>query len=203
MKTHRLLLVFFLSFLGYQLFAQGNPFVRDLYTADPSAHVWNDGRLYVYPSHDIAPPRGCDLMDKYHVYSTNDMVNWTDHGQILEAANVPWAQPLADGGKFMWAPDCAYKNGKYYFYFPHHDEDPWNSNWKIGIAVSDQPASNFQVLDTTLLGLPTNGFIDPCIFIDDNDTAYFYYGGGNQCFGGKLKDNMIELDGALQSMTGL
>ena len=54
-----------------------NPFIRHMYTADPSAHVWADGRLYVYASHDIAPPRGCDLMDRYHVFSTDDMVHWT------------------------------------------------------------------------------------------------------------------------------
>ncbi len=54
-----------------------------VHTADPYAHVWNDGRLYVYASHDIAPPRGCDLMDRYHVFSTDDMVHWTDHGEIL------------------------------------------------------------------------------------------------------------------------
>lgn len=203
MKPHRLLFIFFLSLLELQSFGQGNPFVRSIYTADPSAHVWNDGRLYVYPSHDIDPPRGCDLMDKYHVFSTSDMVNWIDHGQILEAANVPWAQPLADGGKFMWAPDCAYKDGKYYFYFPHPDKDPWNSNWKIGIAVSDKPASDFVVLNTPLKGLPESGYIDPCVFIDDDGQAYFYYGGGGHCFGAKLKDNMIELDGALQPMTGL
>jgi hypothetical protein len=183
-------------------FAQ-NPFVRDIYTADPSAHVWSDGRLYVYPSHDIAPPRGCDLMDKYHVYSTDDMVNWVDHGQIVEASQVPWGQPLANGGKFMWAPDCAYRDGKYYFYFPHPDKDPWNSNWKIGIAVSDKPASDFTILPEPLKGLPESGEIDPCIFIDDDGQVYFYYGGGNHCFGAKLKDNMIELDGELQPMTGL
>src|SRR5246127_3476887 len=99
-----------------------NPFVTDMYTADPSAHVWADGRLYVYPSHDVAPPRGCDLMDKYHVYSTDDMVHWKDHGVILQASDVSWGRP--EGG-FMWAPDCAYKNGVYYFYFPH----PSGSNW--------------------------------------------------------------------------
>jgi hypothetical protein len=192
-----------LTGLGVQTAYAQNPFVRDIYTADPSAHVWEDGRLYVYPSHDINPPRGCDLMDKYHVYSTDDMVNWTDHGQILEASEVPWGSPLENGGKFMWAPDCAYRNGKYYFYFPHPDKDPWNSNWKIGIAVSDQPASGFQVLDHTLIGLPENGEIDPCVFIDDDGQAYFYYGGGNHCYGARLKDNMIELDGQLQSMTGL
>ena len=65
-----------------------NPFIRHMYTADPSAHVWADGRLYVYASHDINPPRGCDLMDQYHVFSTDDMVHWTDHGEILRASQV-------------------------------------------------------------------------------------------------------------------
>ena len=60
--------------------ATPNPFIRHMYTADPSAHVWEDGRLYVYASHDIAPPRGCDLMDRYHVFSTDDMVT----GRIME-----------------------------------------------------------------------------------------------------------------------
>src|SRR5882757_6811695 len=80
-----------------------NPFVTQIYTADPSTHVWADGRLYVYPSHDVDPPRGCDLMDKYHVYSTDDMVTWRDEGQILQASDVAWGR--AEGG-FMWAPDC-------------------------------------------------------------------------------------------------
>src|SRR6188768_2396970 len=70
-----------------------NPFVRNIYTADPSTHVWSDGRLYVYPSHDVEPPQGCDLMDKFHVFSTDDMVNWTDHGEILGAADVVWGRP--------------------------------------------------------------------------------------------------------------
>ena len=83
-----------------------NPFIRHMYTADPSAHVWKDGRLYVYASHDIAPPRGCDLMDRYHVFSTDDMINWTDHGEILSSEQVPWGRK--EGG-FMWAPDCAYQ----------------------------------------------------------------------------------------------
>ena len=67
-----------------------NPFITHMYTADPSAHVWEDGRLYVYASHDVDPPRGCDLMDRYHVFSTDDMVNWTDHGEILNSSQVSW-----------------------------------------------------------------------------------------------------------------
>jgi hypothetical protein len=199
----KIMLIPILVLMTQVAFSQGNPFVRHIFTADPSAHVWDDGRLYVYPSQDISPPNGCDRMDKYHVFSTDDMINWVDHGQIVEAKEVPWGQALKDNATFMWAPDCAYKNGKYYFYFPHPDKDPWNSNWKIGIAVSDKPASDFVILDHWLMGLPESGEIDPCIFIDDDGQVYFYYGGGGRCFGGKLKDNMIELDGELQRMTGL
>lgn len=176
-----------------------NPIITDIYTADPSAHVWKDGRLYLYPSHDIAPPKGCDLMDQYHVYSTDDMVNWTDHGEILRASQVPWGRP--EGG-FMWAPDCAFKNGTYYYYFPHPTSagDLWNSTWKIGVATSKKPASDFTV-QGYIPGIES--LIDPCVFIDDDSIAYFYQGGGGKCLGGKLKENMMEIDGTMQPMEGL
>ncbi|SEL45798.1 Carbohydrate binding module (family 6) [Stigmatella aurantiaca] len=174
-----------------------NPIFRNIYTADPSAHVWADGRLYVYPSHDIAPPRGADLMDQYHVYSTHDMVNWVDHGEILRASNVPWGRP--EGG-FMWAPDVAYKNGVYYFYFPHPSGTEWNTTWKIGVATSTQPAANFTV-QGYIPGLES--LIDPAVFVDDDGQAYLYYGGGGIAKGGKLKANMMEIDGQMQTMQGL
>jgi arabinoxylan arabinofuranohydrolase len=174
-----------------------NPFIKSMYTADPSAHVWADGRLYVYPSHDIAPARGADLMDQYHVFSTADMVNWTDHGEILRASQVPWGR--AEGG-FMWAPDCAFKNGTYYFYFPHPSGTEWNTTWKIGIATSTSPASGFTV-QGFIPGLES--LIDPCVFVDDDGQAYFYYGGGGVCKGGKLNANMMQIDGAMQNMQGL
>jgi hypothetical protein len=177
-----------------------NPFIRvdangdRIYTADPSAHVWADGRLYVYASHDVQPAKGCDLMDKYHVFSTDDMVNWVDHGQILEAADVSWARP--DGG-WMWAPDCAYRNGTYYFYFPHKDA---TETWRIGIATSTKPASDF-----TAQGYIEGMFsgIDPCVFIDEDGQAYIYQNGPGGCAGGKLKENMVELDGQMKIMEGL
>lgn len=177
-----------------------NPFIRHIYTADPSAHVWDDGRLYVYASHDVDPPRGCDLMDKYHVFSTDDMVNWTDHGEILNSDSVKWGRP--EGG-FMWAPDCAYKNGKYYFYFPHPSGSDWNQTWKVGVAVSDKPASDFKVLDEPIKDVGGFALIDPAVFVDDDGKAYFYYGGGGKCFGAPLADNMIELASPLQEMQGL
>jgi arabinoxylan arabinofuranohydrolase len=178
-------------------FAQNNPFITSMYLADPSAHVWNDGRLYVYPSHDIAPPRGCDLMDKYHVFSTDDMIHWKDHGEILNASQVPWGRK--EGG-FMWAPDCACKNGIYYFYFPHPSETAWNKSWKIGVATSTSPDSGFKC-QGYIPGLES--LIDPQPFQDDDGQYYFYYGGGGVCKGGKLKDNMTEIDGTMHNMLGL
>jgi beta-xylosidase len=176
-----------------------NPFIRHIYTADPSAHVWKDGRLYVYASHDVDPPRGCDLMDQYHVFSTKDMKHWKDHCEILRASQVVWGRP--EGG-FMWAPDCAYKNGTYYFYFPHPSETDWNKTWKIGVATSKNPAGDF-TNQSYIPGVGGFAMIDPCVFVDDDGQAYLYYGGGARCEAGKLKENMMEIDGEMQPMTGV
>ena len=177
-----------------------NPFITHMYTADPSGHVWNDGRLYVYPSHDIDPPRGCDLMDQYHVFSSADLKHWTDHGEILRASQVPWGRP--EGG-FMWAPDCAYRNGKYYFYFPHPSESNVAPSWKIGVAVSDKPDRDFRVLDQPMQGVGGWDLIDPAVFVDDDGQAYFYYGGGSNCYGAPLNDDMISLKEPLRKMEGI
>lgn len=177
-----------------------NPFITHMYTADPSGHVWNDGRLYVYPSHDIDPPRGCDLMDQYHVFSSADLKHWTDHGEILRASQVPWGRP--EGG-FMWAPDCAYRNGKYYFYFPHPSESNVAPSWKIGVAVSDKPDCDFRVLDQPMQGVGGWDLIDPAVFVDDDGQAYFYYGGGRNCYGAPLNDDMISLKEPLRKMEGI
>ena len=137
-----------------------NPIITNMFTADPSAHVWKDGRLYLYPSHDTFPARGCDLMDKYHVFSTDNMVDWVDEGQILSSQEVMWSN--CDG--FMWAPDCVYieKTETYYYFFPHPltDEEQtytdgqgnaqsvrgWNATWVMGVAASKNPAGPFEQL---------------------------------------------------------
>ena len=181
-----------------------NPFITHMYTADPSAHVWEDGRLYVYASHDVDPPRGCDLMDRYHVFSTDDMVNWTDHGEILNSSKVSWGRK---GGGFMWAPDCAYKDGTYYYYFPHPSGTDWNHTWRVGVATSKHPAKDFTVHEEfiEMIGMENDCFamIDPCVFVDDDKQAYFYYGGGGRCVGAKMKNNMMELAEPLRPMEGL
>lgn len=184
---------------GKRKTASGNPVMTSIYTADPSALVWEDGKVYVYASHDMDPARGCDLMDRYHVFSSTDMVHWTDEGEILRSDDVAWGRP--EGG-FMWAPDCAYKNGTYYFYYPHPSGSDWNDTWKIGVATSDKPASGF-VDRGYIEGLGGFAMIDPCVFVDDDGRAYMYYGGGGRCEGGELGEDMMSIKGAMREMEGL
>lgn len=178
----------------------GNPFITSIFTADPSAHVWKDGKLYIYASHDMDPARGCDLMDRYHVFSTEDMVTWQDEGEILSSDDVSWGR---EEGGFMWAPDCAYKNGTYYFYYPHPSGTEWNNTWKIGVATSNKPASDFTDTGHYMEGLGGYALIDPCVFTDDDGQSYMYIGGGNQVVGGKLADDMISIEGTMTTMKGL
>ncbi len=170
-----------------------------MYTADPSAHVFNDV-LYVYASHDMEPALGCDRMDRYHIFSTTDMKNWTDNGEIFGSGDVSWGR--SEGG-FMWAPDCAYNpnNKTYYYYFPHPSGTDWGATWKIGIATSKDPAKNFTV-QGYISGLES--LIDPCVFVDDDGQPYIYHGGGGRCMGGKLdKNDWTKLDGTMTKMEGL
>lgn len=176
-----------------------NPVITSIFTADPSAHVWEDGRIYIYSSHDMDPPRGCDLMDRYHVFSSDDMVNWVDEGEILNSDDVAWGRP--EGG-FMWAPDCALKNGTYYFYYPHPSGSDWNNTWKVGVATSKKPASDFKD-QGYMPGVGGFAMIDPCVFMDDDGRVYFYYGGGAKCQGGELNDDMMTFKTGLQDMEGL
>lgn len=176
-----------------------NPVITSIYTADPSAHVWEDGRIYIYASHDVDPARGCDLMDRYHVFSSADMVHWQDEGEILSSDEVSWGRP--EGG-FMWAPDCAYKNGTYYFYYPHPSGTDWNNTWKIGVATSTKPARDF-VDQGYIQGLGGFAMIDPAVFVDDDNRAYLYYGGGSVCEAGELNEDMMSIKGGMIVMEGL
>ncbi|TWU37918.1 Xylosidase/arabinosidase [Novipirellula aureliae] len=168
-----------------------NPFIKHMLTADPTARVWEDGRLYVYPSTDIKG-KGYRSMDGYHVFSTDDMLDWKDHGEILHSRDVDWS----DVSGAMWAPDCVYKDGIYYFYFPHTNND---GEWEVGIATSTKPASDFKV-QGFVKGATT--YCDPCVFLDDDGQAYLYAVVKKKCYAVKLKSNMKEIDGewALQEL---
>lgn len=189
-----------------------------LYTADPTARVWNIGGkevLFLYPSHDMEPAIGCDRMDRYHVFSTEDMKTWTDYGEIINAEQVnrQYAKEFPyiwgnDPVEFMWAPDCVYnpKDKLYYYFFPH--TVAWRgkngapeTQWKIFVATSKSPSKGFKVKGYVKGAL---SYIDPCIFIDDDGTAYFYQGGGAHFYAGKLKkDNYLEVDGEMIPQTGV
>ncbi|MCR5580597.1 MAG: glycoside hydrolase family 43 protein [Pseudobutyrivibrio sp.] len=157
---------------------QNTPLVTHIYTADPSAHVFND-RLYIYPSHDI-PHDGEDndngdeyQMRDYHVLSMDDKSDDViDHGEVLHQDQVPWVSEQ------LWAPDVVFKNGIYYLVFPARDKD---SRFRLGIAESKNPEGPFAPRDSYI---PGSFSIDPCSFIDDDGQVYIYFGG---LWGGQLE----------------
>ncbi len=157
---------------------QNEPLVTHIYTADPSAHVF-EGKIYIYPSHDLEHDGQSDddgsqyRMEDYHVFSMDDIdAPVVDHGEVLHMKNVPWVSQQ------MWAPDAAYKNGKYYLFFPAKDKE---GIFRIGVATSDKPAGPFTPEPNYI---PGSYSIDPAIFVDDDGKAYLYFGG---IWGGQLE----------------
>lgn len=154
--------------------------VPELYTADPHAHVF-DGRLYIYPSHDIDAgiPENDNgdhfAMRDYHVYSMDEIDGTvTDHGVALDVDDVPWAS------RQMWDCDCASRDGRYYLYFPAKDQD---GVFHIGVAVGDKPEGPFIPEEMPMKGSYS---IDPCIFFNEKDDAHYMYFGG--IWGGQLQN---------------
>jgi hypothetical protein len=180
-----------LAFVCLQPAHAQNPFITSQFTADPTARVFGD-RVYVYPSHDIraTPGRGrvgWFVMEDYHVFSSANLTDWTDHGVIVTQNKVPWVKPDSYS---MWAPDCIFRNGKYYFYFPSTPRDTTSGKgFTIGVATSDKPTGPFVPQPTSIKGV--HG-IDPNVLIDKDGQAYLYWSQGN-IYGAKLKENMLEL----------
>lgn len=163
------------------------PLVKHIFTADPSAHVFN-GKIYIYPSHDFeAGIKEDDLgshfgMRDYHILSMDSIGGKvTDHGVALDIKDVPWA------GRQMWAPDAAYKNGTYYLYFPVKDK---SDVFRIGVATSKNPAGPFKAEKEPIKGSYS---IDPAVFKDKDGSYYMYFGG---IWGGQLQrwDNNNKYD---------
>ncbi|MFD2163067.1 glycoside hydrolase family 43 protein [Paradesertivirga mongoliensis] len=154
------------------------PLVSQRYSADPSAHVF-DGKIFVYPSHDYdaGVPENDNgdhfAMNDYYIYSMDSVGGKvTDHGVALKVSDIPWAS------KQLWAPDAAFKNGKYYLYFPVRDKE---GVFRIGAAVSNKPQGPFQPQPEPM----KNSFsIDPAVFTDNDGQSYMYFGG---IWGGQLQ----------------
>ena len=192
--SDRLFELDWISFSDEPVTMTGNPIIQHIRTADPSVRVWDhhDGdKIWMYASHDMPDATDYSSMDGYHVFSTNDLKNWTDHGEVLHSRDVEWGHK--EGG-FMWDPDAHYKDGKYYLYFPHKvdsDQPGWKSPWRTGVAVSDHPGGPFVPEPSYIDG--TQG-TDPGVFIDDDGQAYIFFGHFNF---GRLMPNMKELDPGL------
>ncbi|WP_374165046.1 glycoside hydrolase family 43 protein [Arcticibacter sp. MXS-1] len=158
--------------------AISQPLVKHIYTADPSAHVF-EGRIYIYPSHDIDAGVPFDdlgshfAMEDYHVLSMDSPDGEvTDHGVALHVQDVPWAE------RQMWAPDAAHKDGTYYLYFPAKKTD---NIFQIGVASSTSPSGPFTAEPEAIKGSYS---IDPAVFADDDGAYYMYFGG---IWGGQLQ----------------
>ncbi|WP_246558908.1 glycoside hydrolase family 43 protein [Hymenobacter piscis] len=154
------------------------PLISNIYTADPSAHVFN-GKIYIYPSHDIETgmPENDNgdhfAMRDYHILSMDSVGGpVTDHGAALDVQDIPWA------GRQLWAPDAAYKNGAYYLYFPLKDKQ---DVFRIGVATSSSPTGPFKAQPQPMAGSLS---IDPAVFTDTDGTTYMYMGG---IWGGQLQ----------------
>lgn len=158
--------------------------VKDDYMADPAVHVF-DGKLFIYPSHDresgIPENDNGDHFDMvdYHVFSTDDIENKevTDHGVVLKVSDILWA------GRQLWDCDVAYKDGKYYMYYPLKDK---TDIFRIGVAISEKPEGPFIPQPDPIRGSYS---IDPAVFKDSDGSFYMYFGG---LWGGQLqryKDN--------------
>jgi len=172
--------------MALPLMAQAqNPIIRNQFTADPTARVYNN-KVYLYTSHDILPPQGQRqdwfCMEDYHVFSSENLTDWTDHGVILTQNKVPWVRKDSYS---MWAPDCVSRNGKYYFYFPSSPAQ--GGGFAVGVAVADSPEGPFTPEPQPIKGIFG---IDPCVLQASDGNAYIFWGAG-RC--AKLKDNMKEL----------
>jgi len=149
-----------------------------IFAADPSAHVFND-RLYLYVSYDEPYTNSYDSMQCYHVVSTDDLVNWVDHGRVLHLDQVEWAI------SHMWAIDCNFYQGKYYLTFCAFDRE--SSTFQTGLAVSDRPEGPFSDLG------PIKGVEwgqDPSLFIDDDGKPYLIWGAKGSILLGELNADL-------------
>ncbi len=177
-----------------------NPLILDQFTADPTARVF-DGKIYVYPSHDIPEPPGYKgrpnwfVMQDYHVFSSGNLTDWKDHGVIVTRDDVPWADHTAYA---MWAPDCVFKDGKYWFFFPAMAAN--GGGMRIGVAVADTPTGPFKPLPAPIEKVKG---IDPGVLVDKDGSAYLFWSGNDKLFAAKLKPDMTEIEGEPQAIDNL
>lgn len=161
-----------------------NPVVQTHYTPDPAPMVYGD-RVYMYAGDDI-PGYDFYYMTKWRVYSSADMVNWTDHGVPITLESFSWARDRA------WAAQCVERDGKFYWYVCAQTID---NDMAIGVAVSDHPTGPFKdALGKPLIKTGSWSNIDPTAFVDDDGQAYLYWGNAHLYYV-KLNTDMLSYSG--------
>jgi beta-xylosidase len=214
MKRHERMLFLVVALAMLQFFGcknqnevrySGNPLFDTPLTADPSVLVHND-TLYLFTGSD-EQAIGAEgfLMRKWYIFSTADMVNWKNHGEVLSVADFEW------GSHNAFAGHATESRGKFWWYVPIVHKDPIakvHEGFAIGVAVADHPSGPYHdpigkpiVADTTPNSIVLN--IDPAIFIDDDGQGYFLWGSWGAVRMAKLNDNMTELAGPVETVHGL
>jgi hypothetical protein len=162
-----------------------NPIVQTSYTADPAPMLY-DGRLWLYTSHDEdVTVNNFFTMNDWRLYSTVDMVNWTDHGSPAGYKSYSW------GTGDAWAVQGVPRNGKFYLYTPINN----STGSKIGVLVADSPIGPFKDPLGKALISTGSGNIDPTVWIDDDGQAYLYWGNPDLYYV-KLNADMISFPGS-------
>lgn len=169
-----------------------NPIIKTIFSADASAHVWENDpdTLWLYASNDEPHTNTHDSMQSYHVFSTKNMVDWTDYGRVLDVSQVSWAL------SHLWAIDAVYRHNKYYLIYCAVEKA--TAQFRTGVAVSEKPQGPFDDL----------GFIkgvergqDPALFVDDDNTPYLFWGSGGECLGCRLSDDLMSREGDVVDLT--
>ncbi|MEO7576090.1 MAG: glycoside hydrolase family 43 protein [Massilia sp.] len=164
-----------------------NPVIQTRFTADPAPLVVGD-TVYLYAGHDEDEAKGFTMRD-WRLYSSKDMVNWTDHGAVLDLAAFAWARQDNDA----WAAQVIERGGKFYFYASVSVKEG-NPNEAIAVAVADSPLGPFKDALGHPLIAPGAGYFDPTVMIDDDGQAYLYWGNPNLWYV-KLNKDMVTSSG--------
>ncbi len=163
-----------------------NPIITSTYTADPSPHQWADGKYYMYCSHDQDADVDWNMVD-YHVFSSSDLLTWVDNGIAFKNTDSPFGN-----GAALWAPDCMYRNGMYFLYYPQ--------NSAIGVALSTSPTGPFTNAKKLYQTANSQYTYDPMIFVDNDSQAYLLV---SSCMNpdGAFKPVLCKLGSDMMSIT--
>lgn len=179
----KLLFILIIITVCFDIHSQ-NPIIQTKFTADPAPMVYND-TVYLYTGHDEDDAIGFK-MQNWLLFTSTDMVNWTDHGVIASLKNFKWVS--VDNG--AWAPQCVQRNGKFYLYCP------MPGGVGIGVLVANSPYGPFRDPIGKPLIKNSNSDIDPTVIIDDDGQAYMYWG-NPKVYWVKLNEDMISYSGEI------